>query len=501
MHIIGPVIGKSVLLLFAGLIMLNPAATAGFDMNANCRHAYEEIIGLKFSAAEQRILAEKRSNPTNDAVIFLDNKILFLKAFISEEQTDFQKLKTAKDEAINVLKKGDPSNPYYTVAAAEILMQTAVVKIKFREFFSGALEVRKAYRMLESNRKTFPGFIPGNKGIGILHALIGAVPENYKWIVKLVGMDGNIRQGIGELKKLLDASANNPELSWLREETLFMLIYAQHHLLKDDATTSQMINSVDMTSASPLIYFVVANFNNSTGNSARNLVLLGNYKPAPGTVNLPFLNFMRGSAMMFNLDASAAKYFQMYVDEFRGQNFIKAAYQKLSWISILQGDTAGYRKHLGKARTTGNDFVDEDKQALNESLSDELPNTYLLRSRLLFDGGYYQRSLSELGGKKLEDFPRLKDQLELTYRMGRIFDKLGQKDKAKNYYESTFINGQRQTWYFAANAALHLAILYEVERNLVLAREWYYKCQSLRNHEYQNSIDQKAEAGLNRIGK
>ena len=29
---------------------------------------------------------------------------------------------------------------------------------------------------------------------------------------------------------------------------------------------------------------------------------------------------------------------------------------------------------------------------------------------------------------------------------------------------------------------------------------WYRRCLGMRNHEYQNSIDQRAEAGLNRLG-
>jgi hypothetical protein len=43
--------------------------------------------------------------------------------------------------------------------------------------------------------------------------------------------------------------------------------------------------------------------------------------------------------------------------------------------------------------------------------------------------------------------------------------------------------------------------MYENDGNIVKAKEYFKKTLSLRNHEYQNSIDQKAKAGLNRLGE
>ncbi len=143
--------------------------------------------------------------------------------------------------------------------------------------------------------------------------------------------------------------------------------------------------------------------------------------------------------------------------------------------------------------------MDEDKDAHQEAVSKEVPNIILLKSRLLFDGGYYRQSWAEIGGKPVDSFPRFRDQLEVTYRLGRIMDKLGITDKAIQYYSQTYKNGLSQTYYFAANSALLLGILYEEKEEYSLATDYYKKCLSLRDHEYQNSIDQKAQAGIDRI--
>lgn len=474
-------------------------ARATFDMNENCTLAYQAIFDLEFKKASAFILQEKIKNPDNDALIFMEGKILFLTAFISETKADFDKLKSFKEFALNKIEKQDHKNPYYRLSQAEILLQTAVVKIKFREFISAAFEIRRAYLLLETNAGMFPGFFPNLKSLGILHALIGAVPDNYQWIVKLIGLEGNIRLGINELETLHTATKSNTTLSWLQTETEFLLIFSQHHLLKDDIKTNEYISTIDLREASPLLFFVVANYYNTTGKSNLTIELMKLYKVTENTYQIPYLDYMFGSSLLYNLDERAEKYYLNYLTTFKGLNFIKSANQKLACIRFIQGDTASYFEYMQKAQTLGNDFVDEDKQALKESLTKEIPNLYLLRSRMLFDGGYYQRALSEIAGKKINSFPHLKDQLELTYRMARIFDKTSQKEKAKSYYEMTFKNGERQTWYFAANAALNLGIIYELEGNKNKAAEYYKKCLAMRNHDYQNSIDQKARAGLNRL--
>ena len=72
---------------------------------------------------------------------------------------------------------------------------------------------------------------------------------------------------------------------------------------------------------------------------------------------------------------------------------------------------------------------------------------------------------------------------------------------AIQYYEQTISNGKNYSYYFAANSALMLGILYEGKGNAAKAEDYFRVCLNFRDHEYQNSIDQKAKAGLNRLGK
>ena len=149
----------------------------------------------------------------------------------------------------------------------------------------------------------------------------------------------------------------------------------------------------------------------------------------------------------------------------------------------------------------GSEITDEDKAAQKEAKSNIVPNLYLLKSRLLFDGGYYSESYTSLIRANKEDFNTTKEQLEFIYRLGRIQHKKENYNKAIYYYQMALKNGASYPYYFAANAALNLGLIYEELENNVKAKYYFEQCLTMRDHEYQRSIDQKAKAGLKRHEK
>ena len=142
---------------------------------------------------------------------------------------------------------------------------------------------------------------------------------------------------------------------------------------------------------------------------------------------------------------------------FKGQNYIKDAYQKLAWHGLLQGNTNQYQQYMAACKQYGHALVAGDKSALKEAKQKVIPNATLLKARLLFDGGYYQKGYDLLQGMSYSDFPDLKSQLEFHYRLGRITHQLQRFPEAINFYQTTIEKGKNQTFFFACNAALQLA--------------------------------------------
>jgi tetratricopeptide (TPR) repeat protein len=205
-----------------------------------------------------------------------------------------------------------------------------------------------------------------------------------------------------------------------------------------------------------------------------------------------------GYASLNHLDTDANIYLERFVRSFKGKFYVKDALLKISWFYFLKGDeqkAAAFRKLILHRGSTDSD---EDKQALKEAGSGKWPDKRLLRARLLDDGGYYGEALQCLQGQSSADFPLQEEKIELAYRLGRIYDGLGRDDEAIAAYLTTIKAGEQMKEYFAARAALQMGYIYEKRGDCKMAISSFQKCISLKGHEYKNSLDQKAKAGIER---
>jgi len=477
------------------------ASSAVFEMNATCREAYTNIQLLQTDKARELISFERKAHADNAAVVYLEGYLDFLTAFVTEEDKYFDAQKKSLDSRLQLLDKVTPPNPWVRMARAELIMQTAINKLKWQEFLSAGYLFRKAYKMLEENQKQYPNFYPNLKALGFCHAAIGSVPSNYQWLANLAGMQGSVKQGAAELDLLLKQIKNDPDLGFLVTETAFIRAFVAIHFEKNTAVALSIANSFERSKyKGPLQVFLTANVYVLTGDQQKGLAILNNAQHTSGELQMDYLNYMRGSLRLEMLDFGASGDLHAFTNSFKGRSFIKAAWQKLGWIRLLQADSTGYQSCMQLVKTRGNNFTDEDKQATEEAESRIVPNITLLRARLLTDGGNYADALAEIGSKPASIYHTTREQLELTYRLARIYDKMGNKVKALEYYQLTCTNGASRPYYFAANSALLTGMIYEEQGDRAKAKEWYKKCLSMRNHEYQNSIDQKAKSGLDRLG-
>ena len=76
---------------------------------------------------------------------------------------------------------------------------------------------------------------------------------------------------------------------------------------------------------------------------------------------------------------------------------------------------------------------------------------------------------------------------------------MGKDDIAINYYKKTVLAGSNESYYFAAKAALQIALLYEESNNINEAKRYFNICIEMEDHQYELGIEQKAKAGLNRL--
>ena len=172
-------------------------AFAYYEFDDNLRLAYSRILNLHLEEGKKLLAKEHLEKPGNHLTLLYENYIDFLTGFITEEESDFLVLKKNVAQRLKIISKdkNDPSSPFHLYVNAEMIMQEAMLKVKFKEHVSAATDIRKAYRMVERNEAIFPTFILNRKLMGFLHVLVGAIPREYHWLVEIAGLEGTVPEG------------------------------------------------------------------------------------------------------------------------------------------------------------------------------------------------------------------------------------------------------------------------------------------------------------------
>ncbi len=465
-----------------------------------CRQAYGEIMSLRFVPARKILETEKQLYPENVYVDYLENYINFLRVFIGEDPkvfgTSIDNFGMYYDRVGNL----PDTSRYKNLLLANMNLQWAFARLKFGQYLSAAWEINRAYRMLTENMERFPDFVPDYITLGVLHVMIGLVPDKYGWMLKIISMKGSVEQGKAEIYLALDSTTKNSPNAYLHDEALFYLGFIELNLSPDRKALDKLMVYLNQTDSRNLLMgFLKADIHIRYGQNDLALSLLNSLPQSPDYFPFYYLRYLKGECYLRKMETDSATIsYRYFLKHFDGLNYIKDAWRKQAWAALLQDNPKKYQQFMDSVKVYGATEVGADKEALKEANSGLIPNTNLLRARLLFDGGYYARAETILNtintGRLTKD-----EQIERVYRYARIAHRQKNIPLAKKEYRQTIAMGSQSPHYFAANAALKLGEIFESEDSLTLAKGLYERCLNLNFYEYRNSIRGKAKEALLRI--
>lgn len=473
-------------------------AKASFIMDQNSTAAYKAILDLRFPEARRMIQYERLKNPNNGISILLDNYIDYLYLLSSDNRSDYERFKDRRSDRIDAIKANDKNSPYYLFAQAEIYIQWGMLKAKFGDYTSAVLDLNRGKKLLIENDEKFDDFLPNQKSLGWVNLIFGAIPSNLKGIAGFFGIRGDIPAGLKQLEKF-KTQVQGSKYSYYNDELVFMLTLADIDVLHNKNNYGRLIASInEMSDKSLLKKYLQGYVAYKTGHNDN---AINSFLSAPQSADylpLPAINYWLGNAKLCRMDSDANRYLLSYIKETPSLNYIKDAYQKLAYYSLLKNDVAGYTNYVRLVKTKGLATDEKDKQALKEA-NDSRPDLDLLKARLYFDGGYYSNALAILKSKQLADFRIARDKIEYYYRLGRVYDLMNRDTDALVKYQQTINMGKNTSYYYAANSALFSALIYEQKREYKKAADYFNLTLQMKNHEYQNSTDTQAKEGLSRI--
>jgi len=481
------------------LFCLPVSVFAKFDFNTNCLKAYGLIFELKLTSARHMVASEKKVNPTNAIVPLLENYIDFFQLLTTDNKDLFNQLKGYKAARLDMIAADDQNSPYYLYAQAEINMQWALIRSRFGEQFNAAMEIKKANSYLQDNAKKFPGFQMNAKGLGVINAVLGILPNGLmKSTLATFGIKGDLQKGIGMMQKLVTALPSSA-LAHFYEEAVFyysfVLTDVAHSPIAYIESKKYLARIPD---SSLLKSYLKAYVCAKTGHNEEAIEVLSARPTGNLYTSFPYLEYLTGMVRLNKMDLNSGLYFNRFLEQNKGVSYVKDSYLHLGWIALLKGEGKDYATYVEKVKALGYSFNERDKQAFNE-VSLGTPNVSLLKARLLSDGGYYSRSQEVLGGLEENELKLVKDRTEYHYRLARNQEELGKLDSALENYQRAVDYGRNLKAHFAANSALLMGKIYMKRKNFTAAKASFNTAIGMKGHLYENSIESAAKDSLKRL--
>jgi tetratricopeptide (TPR) repeat protein len=438
--------------------------------------------------------------PANGVSLFVDDYADMLRLVTTDDDRLFSQLSDREGERLDALKRLDSSSPWQRVLQAEVRLHWAFVKLKFGKEVSASWDVIRAYKLLAENQKRFPDFLPTYKSLGTLHVMIGSVPESYSWVANLLGLHGNVKQGQQELQR-----AQQDALFGLEARLIDLMVRA-YVLSFTDADGQVLQRLVHDNPDNLLLHFFGATIEQKNGHSEQALSYLLNRPMGSGYQSLPVIDNILGDIYLQKGQYPTAEtHFKRFLQTYKGQNFLKDSYYKLFlcyWLANQPDSKA--RPYLTRVPNVGRTTVESDKAA--QKFADayfkrgvSAQQKVLMRARLASDGGFTDSALAYLRPYTEASFATIPDKAEYNYRLGRIYQRCNDPNEAIPFLSRSLALSEPDQLLFGATSALQLGYLYKQKNDRPRARSFFEKALSFKRHEYKNSVDNKARAGISSL--
>lgn len=477
------------------LILASATSFAYIHDSPFARLSISHSLHLEFDKASVYINLMKTREPENSFRLLAESYRDFISVNVSDDYRKYLDVKDAVEARIKLAEKEKDDNQYYKWILGDLYFHQGIMRLKFGEYLSGARSVKKSLDLLSDNKEEYPAFIYSRKYLGMMHAAISSIPPEYQWIASLLGIRGSLEQGQAEMNTVI--RLNMPTDPFVTESKMLQLfaLMTFDNFEKKEAEVQQLIGMLDETK--PLEAFFICSSDLKRNKNEEALAVLQNVDRS----RFPYLHFMNGVAFMNRLETKGAKdELEMFLKVGRGQNYIKSAYLKLAWTDLIAGNHSMYDKYMDEILKKGSSGTDEDKLAMKEAENRKIPNIPLLKARLLFDGGYYERAEKILvtNGKSVTSSG---DKIEYDYRLGRIKHKESKTIEAIDYYSKVIAADPGYNTWFAASSALQLGLIYEELGERKKALNYFEECLDMDPPQYRASLHQKAKAGKHRVSR
>lgn len=478
--------------------LLSPAVSLASD------YAPQEAAAAKIEDLALRM----RLDEARQAAAALDDDALrefyahhlsFLETMGVQTKTQCEAFEAASENYETRLKGFELDKRYYFFVA-EMRLERAIIAFLQKETWTAGNHLRKCYAAATKLRKQMPGSPLSERFYGMFQVAISAAPSQYDWALELLGLEGNLKDGIRRLKI---AAAGSP---LLRRENDVLLYFVYRNLMADLGLARRHAETALARSPKSVLFYYLAAHNalDRRANEEAVGVLETYFYKFGDAKRFPFMYYQLGKAALYKQDwPNARKYLDLYRQLFKGEVYATDARYAEGLTYALAGDKARALAVFREIAKQDAPVFDKDiyawKQAkLHAKRYFTETELLLLRARYLTDGGYFDRA-----AQLLEALPaaglNADDHCARHYLLARARHLAGVPRAAHALYKKAAAAAPERNLWMKAYAVLYLGQLHETAGNYEQARAYYRVALKFEDFDYERGLEQKALAGIERV--
>ncbi len=472
------------------LFLFTPSfVKAQFTYSQNVEKAQNAILDLNF---EQYDSIKSRRNKAEEGMFYwLDGYKSFVGLKTTSQSVNIDSVKNnilLQIQKVENLQSTDPLSYY---CSADLHLFVSYISFEQNQTFTTIQHYLKAKSLINKYRDSDTGFFAEKHELiehlidYLLHQQLGIktddVQEQHKEFISLIG-----------------SAQKSESVVYKREVKLLGVLLAGFEF---EGSEELVINGLgvdeNFAANGPLESLAgVLMTRNACDYKAMDTMLL-NAEAFKYTQQLNQLNFWLGNSYLNKLNDSCLVFFNRFISKQNSGVGVPYVDFKLAmyWFVNHRNNIADSLVNQVKLAAELN--LNADKQALYEVKHFTYWKPELVRSRLLFDGGNYQEALAALltAKGKVENYNNYQ-KLEYSYRLARIYDRLGNIEFATRFYQMAINSKLDQEFYYPAYAAYYLGKMYVDKGFKDEAARYFEICLQLDSPVYKTSIHAQARNKL-----
>lgn len=161
------------------------------------------LLNFEFELADKYLNDAIKHYPENPQPYISKSALPLWRFLFSKSEKDYEEALYMIDQSIKYAEKFYESNNKNSFALTNLGIaygNKVFLKIRNENFLGAILDLRKSYSALTDAVKLNPESYDAYLGLGLYHYAIGSLPKTFKWVISLLGFEGNVEKGIKEIE-------------------------------------------------------------------------------------------------------------------------------------------------------------------------------------------------------------------------------------------------------------------------------------------------------------